>query len=190
MSSAAMATSCISCAFHTGGGKTGRKRSPRPAWAAKANGRPTKAQSEKESKWSPPWPTLLLLACVGLYWNSLRCGFVFDDVTAVRDNRDLRPHMPVSNLFRNDFWGTPMSKERSHKSYRPLTVLTFRWNYLLHELDPAGYHLVNVVLHGLVTLLYYRLASRLLLGGLGSRNRVALFAAALFAAHPVSKEIP
>jgi hypothetical protein len=25
--------------------------------------------------------------CVSLYWNSLQCGFVFDDMSAVRDNR-------------------------------------------------------------------------------------------------------
>ena len=28
-----------------------------------------------------------------------------------------------------------MSKEQSHKSYRPLTVITFRLNYLLHSLQ-------------------------------------------------------
>ncbi|CAG9091583.1 unnamed protein product [Plutella xylostella] len=45
--------------------------------------------------------------------------------------------------------------EQSHKSYRPLTVLTFRWNYAVHGLQPAGYHLVNLLLHALVSLLYY-----------------------------------
>ncbi|KFB49864.1 hypothetical protein ZHAS_00017889 [Anopheles sinensis] len=46
--------------------------------------------------------------------------------------------------------------EQSHKSYRPLCVLTFRWNYLLHGLEPAGYHLVNVLLHTIVSLMYFR----------------------------------
>ena len=57
---------------------------------------------------------------------SLDCEFVFDDVSAVKDNRDLRPHSPITNIFHHDFWGTAMEKEHSHKSYRPLTVLTFR----------------------------------------------------------------
>ena len=57
---------------------------------------------------------------------SLDCDFVFDDVSAVKDNRDLRPHSPITNIFLHDFWGTNMEKEHSHKSYRPLTVLTFR----------------------------------------------------------------
>lgn len=47
-------------------------------------------------------------------------------------------------------------QEQSHKSYRPLCVLTFRWNYLFHGLEPGGYHLVNMLLHTIVTLMYYR----------------------------------
>ena len=123
----------------------------------------------------------LFLLCVALYWNSLAGDFVFDDVTAIRDNRDLRPHVPWRNLLHNDFWGTPMSKEQSHKSYRPVTVATFRLNYALGGLDPMGYHLVNVILHGSVTLLYHSLCARLL----GGSGLTAVVAAALFAAHPV-----
>ena len=123
----------------------------------------------------------LFLLCVALYWNSLAGDFVFDDVTAIRDNRDLRPHVPWRNLLHNDFWGTPMSKEQSHKSYRPVTVATFRLNYALGELDPMGYHLINVLLHGAVTLLYHSLCAKLL----GGSGLAAVVAAALFAAHPV-----
>ena len=68
----------------------------------------------------------------------------------------------MQNVFKNDFWGTPMNKEQSHKSYRPLTVLTFRLNYLVHELEPLGYHLVNIILHAGVTIMYHRLCSSLL----------------------------
>ncbi len=42
------------------------------------------------------------------YYNSLGCGFVFDDVSAIKENKDLRPATPALNLFCNDFWGTPM----------------------------------------------------------------------------------
>uniref|UniRef100_A0A8C9TS37 Protein O-mannosyl-transferase TMTC3 n=1 Tax=Scleropages formosus TaxID=113540 RepID=A0A8C9TS37_SCLFO len=58
------------------------------------------------------WKEICLLAGVvlGCYWNSLSCGFVFDDVSAILDNKDLRPSTPLVNLFLNDFWGTPMSE--------------------------------------------------------------------------------
>lgn len=32
-----------------------------------------------------------------------------------------------SNIFRNDYWGRDMNAPASHKSYRPFTVLTFRY---------------------------------------------------------------
>ncbi|KAF4094271.1 hypothetical protein AMELA_G00011300 [Ameiurus melas] len=130
------------------------------------------------------WKETCLLAAlvVGCYWNSWLCGFVFDDVSAILDNKDLRPSTPIQNLFLNDFWGTPMSEERSHKSYRPLTVLTFRLNYLLSELSPASYHLLNVVLHAAVCILFLRFC-RLLMD-----RTTSLVAALLFAVHPVHTE--
>ncbi|CAG9563295.1 unnamed protein product [Danaus chrysippus] len=53
---------------------------------------------------------VLVLACVLIYHNCLYCGFVFDDISAIKENRDLRPQTPISNIFLNDFWGTPIHK--------------------------------------------------------------------------------
>ncbi|XP_041973307.1 protein O-mannosyl-transferase Tmtc3 [Aricia agestis] len=125
---------------------------------------------------------VLVLACIVVYHNCLYCGFVFDDISAIKENRDLRPHTPISNIFLNDFWGTPIHKEQSHKSYRPLTVLTFRWNYALHGLQPAGYHLVNLLLHALVSLLYYRVC------GMFLPEFTSFIAALLFVIHPIHSE--
>ncbi|CAG9091587.1 unnamed protein product [Plutella xylostella] len=55
---------------------------------------------------------VLVLACVLVYHNCLYCGFVFDDISAIKENRDLRPQTPISNIFLNDFWGTPIHKVR------------------------------------------------------------------------------
>ncbi|CAH1967226.1 unnamed protein product [Acanthoscelides obtectus] len=54
---------------------------------------------------------VIVLTCVLCYHNSYYCGFVFDDISAIKENRDLRPHTPLINVFLNDFWGTPMHKE-------------------------------------------------------------------------------
>lgn len=40
--------------------------------------------------------------------------------------QDLKPATPLNNIWSNDFWGSNLSSNSSHKSYRPLTVLTFR----------------------------------------------------------------
>ncbi|KAH7970797.1 hypothetical protein HPB49_015635 [Dermacentor silvarum] len=44
------------------------------------------------------------------------------DVTG--ENRRHALTLP-SSLWMNDLWGRPMADPRSHKSYRPLTVLSF-----------------------------------------------------------------
>lgn len=129
---------------------------------------------------------LLFLAACSVYWNALSCGFVFDDVSAIKENKDLRPRTPLWNLFLNDFWGTPMVAERSHKSYRPLTVLTFRINYAIGELNPFGYHFANILLHGIVTVLFYRLVRRHLVPV--NEKETAIVAALLFAWHPIHVE--
>ncbi|XP_072045716.1 protein O-mannosyl-transferase TMTC3-like [Amphiura filiformis] len=127
--------------------------------------------------------TVAILAVVALcYANALYCGFVFDDSSAIVNNKDLLPSTPIWNIFKNDFWGTPMHKEESHKSYRPLCVLTFRLNYVLHELDPVGYHLVNVILHGIVCVLVMRVCRHFF------DDRPSFMAAVLFAVHPIHTE--
>ena len=84
---------------------------------------------------SPPrWHTLLI-ALVGfaVYANSLGCGFAFDDMSAIRDNRDLRPQTPLSQLFLNDFWGQGMTKVcmpcSALLSQQHLTIIYELWVY-------------------------------------------------------------
>ena len=118
-----------------------------------------------------------------VYLNSLSCDLVFDDVAAVSKNRDLHPTTSWLSLLSNDFWGQSLDYKYSHKSYRPLTVATFRLNYMLHELEPLGYHLVNVLLHSAVCYLYV-----LLCGVVFSEVWPALIAGLLFAVHPIHTE--
>lgn len=57
--------------------------------------------------------------------NSYDGDFVFDDTEAIVNNDDIRI-TPIWQIFKNDFWGTNLSHKQSHKSYRPLTILSFR----------------------------------------------------------------
>ena len=118
-----------------------------------------------------------------LYLNTLDCGIVFDDEAAIAWNKDLRPTSPWTNLLRHDFWGGSLTHPSSHKSYRPLCAATFKLNYLIHELQPMGYHLVNVLLHSAVCYLYV-----LLCGVIFGDVWPALIAGLLFAVHPIHTE--
>ena len=60
-----------------------------------------------------PYVLVATVACMA-FWNAAQCGFVFDDISAIKDNKDIRPHTPIANLFFNDFWGTLMTKVGLH----------------------------------------------------------------------------
>ncbi|CAG2231886.1 TMTC [Mytilus edulis] len=125
----------------------------------------------------------ILCAVVAVcYHNALDCGFVFDDMSAIVENKDLKPRVPFINLFWNDFWGTPMHMEKSHKSYRPLCVLTFRMNYMISEIEPMSYHLINVILHAVVCIVLMKICT------LFMKEFTSFLAALLFAVHPVHTE--
>ena len=126
---------------------------------------------------------LCAIVAIVVYFNTLDCGFCYDDFVAISGNGDVLGKNPWNALLWNDFWGRPIQSVTSHKSYRPLTVATFRLNYLLHELQPMGYHLVNVLLHGAVCYLYVQLC-----GVVFSAVWPALIAGLLFAVHPIHTE--
>ena len=64
-----------------------------------------------------------------IYCNSLAGEFVHDDLSAITANSDVTGSGSGSwaDFLFNDFWGTKMNDPRSHKSYRPLTILTFKY---------------------------------------------------------------
>ena len=51
-----------------------------------------------------------------------------------------------------------MSHSGSHKSFRPLAVLSFRFNRHFSGFNPWSYHLTNILLHTLTTWLFVRVA--------------------------------
>ncbi|XP_040201479.1 protein O-mannosyl-transferase TMTC1 [Rana temporaria] len=131
--------------------------------------------------WTFALPALVAGLC---FARSLYGEFVHDDIWAILNNPDSRGETNLSSVFRNDFWGKAMNDNTSHKSYRPLCVLSFRMNVYLWGLDPFYFHMVNVVLHSLVSALLCYVCSRTVF----EDRRPALGTALLFAVHPVHTE--
>ncbi len=69
--------------------------------------------------------------------------------------------------------------------YRPVTSLSYGFDYSIWGLDPLGYHLTDLVLHAAVCLLVFGLAWILS----GGRWAVAWLSSFIFAAHPILVEI-
>ncbi|XP_060065746.1 protein O-mannosyl-transferase TMTC4-like [Ylistrum balloti] len=130
--------------------------------------------------------------------NSYDGDFVFDDSEAILNNKDLHGDVPVTDLFFHDFWGKKLTSKTSHKSYRPLTVLTYRWSHsLAGGLFPKGFHIVNILLHSIVSTLMLSVFSIVFsectvakeTGTLAFGNpRASLLCAILFAVHPIHTE--
>ena len=131
------------------------------------------------------WILVAAAAAILSSANSLHGDYVIDDHSAVRTNGDLRPETPLRSLLTHDFWGRPLDAPMSNKSYRPLTVLSFRLNFVLHGLEVFGYHLGNVLLHAACTALVYVTCMQLLAPGDAVAARIASLA---FAVHPVHAE--
>ncbi|XP_041974210.1 protein O-mannosyl-transferase TMTC4-like isoform X2 [Aricia agestis] len=136
------------------------------------------------------------LLCLGLlssvpYLFSIKGDFVFDDSEAIIKNRDLESDSWLDPFY-SDFWGTNIKSNLSHKSYRPLTVTTFRLNYHLNGKVLSAYHfkVVNLILHVLCCVLVWWTLN-VIWRRLNYKTRrldIPYLAALLFSTHPVHVE--
>lgn len=117
-------------------------------------------------------PLAFVAAALLAYSTALGAGFIWDDDSYLLDNENL---LSVEGLRK--IWFEPLASPQ----YYPLVFTTFWLEQQLWGLEPFGYHLVNVLVHTLSSLLLWRLLARLRVPG-------ALFAAALFLLHPIQVE--
>ena len=106
------------------------------------------------------------------YGPALSCGFIWDDDDYVEHNAALESPAGLVRI-----WTEPTASPQ----YYPLVFTTFWIERRLWNLDPAGYHAVNVLLHAASGVLLWRILRRLAVPA-------AWFAAALFVLHPVEVE--
>ncbi len=122
---------------------------------------------------------LVAIVPVAIYWNTLRHGFVFDDLPGIVD------YPLVRNAIRfRDIW--PILGER----WRPLVTFSYAATHVLFGFTPAVYHATNVALHLANTLLVYGIAFQVAHLWLprDRRNYFAAAASLVFAAHPLHTE--
>jgi protein O-mannosyl-transferase len=137
------------------------------------------------SPWRARWlsaraPLLLAALTLLAYSNSFTGGFTLDSKQAIL--QDQRVHEATGHnldlIVEHTYWW-PYDESGL---YRPLTTLSFLFNYAIlgSQADPVPYHILNLLLHLANVLLVYALARRY--------TPYALAAAALWAVHPVLTE--
>jgi tetratricopeptide (TPR) repeat protein len=142
---------------------------------------------------------LLLVLILGIlgYSNTLNAPFQFDDTPNIVNNPIIK------NL---DYYITP-AEAKSYKDFAeyPLLInryigsLTFALNYKINKLDVTGYHVVNILIHLINSVLIYwfvHLTFIILASGAGGNNpgfrkhasTIAFFTSLLFVTHPIQTQ--
>jgi tetratricopeptide (TPR) repeat protein len=120
---------------------------------------------------------IAVAACV-VYLPVLEAEFIttWDDNVFIVDNRDLQAPDALKRI-----WTTP-EMPKGYPNY-PLVFTSYRIEYLLWELNPVGYHVVNVLLHALSGVLVF-----FMLRSLGASQGLSAVVALLFVVHPMQVE--
>ena len=126
---------------------------------------------------------LVGLASAAVYIFTLEYDFVWDDVALVSENAYIRSPRFVGEYFRRDFGILSHWSLSVRWYYRPLLALSFFADYQLWGNNPAGFHLTNLFLHVLCSLLVALLARRL-----SGQDSVGALAGLFFAVHPAHVE--
>jgi tetratricopeptide (TPR) repeat protein len=151
---------------------------------------PLRTQPRQES---PVWVVavagcILILAAFAAYHNSFSGPFIYDDVSAIKDNPTIKSLWPLTEVL------SPPSDSGATVNGRPLVNLSLAINYALGGLEVWGYHAFNLAIHILAGLTLFGLVRRTLLQA-SLRERFgdaacpsALAVAALWMLHPLQTE--
>lgn len=125
----------------------------------------------------------IILACVALvvisvcmYGKTLSFDFVnWDDDLYVYQNADIRAFSPenIKNWFTRSYVAI----------YVPIPMFSYALDYLIHGLNPSGYHLTNLAIHTLNSLIVL-----LIFFSFNKDILISFLAAVLFLIHPVQVE--
>lgn len=109
---------------------------------------------EQDPKPQPParsrtriWLVVLLIACAALAWASSTGGvFLLDDFVHITGNPAIRRLSPLAEVVKG--------------SSRPLVELSLAVNHAIGGLRPFGYHVFNLLVHGLAAMVLYGVVVR------------------------------
>ncbi|MEN8262917.1 MAG: tetratricopeptide repeat protein [Nitrospirota bacterium] len=136
---------------------------------------------------------IIIVICIVSYSNTFHVPFVFDGLEGIVENpviKDLHYFIEPSKGadFKDYFEYTTFKR-------RYVGYLTFALNYKLHGLDVAGYHMFNLVIHIINSLLVYVLVILTFRSHFLKESKtgqysmhIAVFAALFFAAHPIQTQ--
>lgn len=122
---------------------------------------------------------LIIILIIASYINSLSVDFIWDDYSLVVTNMNIRS-FSLKNIFKPLYPDDNPVVSKNPLYFRPLQILSYIFDYHIWRINPFGYHLTNIFLHTINTILIYFLILLLF------KNKImAFFGSALFGTNPV-----
>lgn len=113
-----------------------------------------------------------------IYGQSLAGKFVFDDRNIIENEPILSSLSNIGQTIMHPFWSSDAGL------YRPTTLLSYTFNYILLGHGPFGFHLINLLLYlGVCTFIY------LFIKRFWKNDYLAYFTALLFLLLPIHTEV-
>lgn len=136
---------------------------------------------------------LIISISTALYSNTLNNGFVYDDALVIVNNAFIKDIHNLSGLLRFEKDYYPLSGEIS---YRPVVTFTYFIDYALFGLKQWGFHLTNLLLHVINSILLYTFLNLFFKSSRGNEHLHALklhsnpslLITLLFTTHPILTE--
>ncbi len=118
-------------------------------------------------------PVALIIALnILVYANTFKVPFLFDDVRYIENNKIILEPLDINALIKTYF-------------LRGIVRWSYAVNYLIGELNTIGYHIVNLFLHIIVSILIFVILRSLYPN---RKWNLPLLAALLFSLHPIQIE--
>lgn len=125
---------------------------------------------------------IILSVSVIIYANTLKNGFVYDDVNTIVNNHLIKNFSNLPLLFGENYFA-----QSGEMSYRPVVTFTYFMDYAVYGLKPWGFHLTNLLLHASNGALLYILLTLFFRESKHGRRK-SFFITLLFVSHPVLTE--
>jgi len=118
-------------------------------------------------------PILVSSFSLLLYLNATYGKFVYDDFKIIVENCFIKEWKYFPKIFTQDYF--TISGEMS---YRPIVTISYFIDYAIWHLNPFGFHLTNIILHTLNTVLFY-----LFLNAVLQNKKIVLLSTLFFITH-------
>jgi len=130
---------------------------------------------------------LIFLLSTGIYINSLQNSFLIDDKPIVENNTLIRDIKNIPKIFLSNYWAnTPY--EKGVFLYRPLVISSFAVDYTIWKNNPFGFHLTNVIINGLNSVLLFFVLMKFFNFSKSLYTIYCILYTLLFTFHPIHTE--